>query len=186
MSCGGTYASVQYSVQHSGIRKRKGRIFAAPTPPVRIDRHDRAEARLMGRRRWRKLFGTDGGMAEGNRGRRGEQSPERRANKNQSSRVTRTKNSLWSLDRGERRVLRLLGGDSMTFFFSLGKGESFFFWGCLKQGQGVLAAVWNRVSSFVGPLVFVSAGRQSQRCGEDPLPVFISACCNAFAAKYVL
>jgi hypothetical protein len=40
------------------------------TPPVRIGRHDRAEARLMGRCRWRKLFGTDGGMAEGNRGRR--------------------------------------------------------------------------------------------------------------------
>lgn len=64
MSCGGTYSSVQ----HSGIRK--GKIFATPTPPVRIDRHDRAEARLMGRCRWRKLFGTDGGMAGGNRGRR--------------------------------------------------------------------------------------------------------------------
>ncbi|KAL7900086.1 hypothetical protein HDV63DRAFT_370322 [Trichoderma sp. SZMC 28014] len=92
----------------------------------------------MGRCRWRKLFGRDGGMAKGNWGRRRAQSPERRAKRNQSSRITRTETSLWSLDRGERRVLRLLGGDSMTFFFSLGKGDSFF-WGCLKQG--VLAAV---------------------------------------------
>lgn len=47
--------------------------------------------------------------------------------------------------------MRLLGGESMTFFFSLSAKEDSFFWGCLKQGQGVLAAVWNRVSSLVGP-----------------------------------
>lgn len=159
----------------------KGQDFRSATPPVRIDRRDRAEARLMGRCRWRKLFGRDGGMAEGNRGRRREQSPERRAKKNQSSRITRTKTSLSSLDRGERRVLRLLGGDSMTFFF-FSRQRGFLFLGLPQAGPGSLGGcLKSRLIVCWSPGLRIDRTTEPEMRSEDPLPVFISASCNTFS-----
>lgn len=137
----------------------------------------------MGRRRWRKLFGTDGGMAEGQPGAQRREKPEEACEKDsvvEESLAQKTPCGRWI---EVRRVLRLLGGDSMTFFFLSAKGIPFF-WGCLKQGQGVLAAVWNRVSSLVGPWssyrqVDRTRGARRGRSASIYLCVLRHFCCDA-------
>lgn len=77
----------------------------------------------------------------------------------------------------------------MTFFFSLGKGDSFFFGVASSRARESWRQSEIASHRLLVPLVFVSAGREPEMRGEGPLPVFISACCNTSSAtptKYVL